>query len=680
MEEKPKHRSRKKKPFPVKTVAAMCVVLAAAAGAGAGYYIHEGKQYETVFFPQTIINGMDASEKTVEQMEELILAGVEDYALTLVERGGETEQITGAEIGLRSEFDGSLEQYLALQNPMEWWSQKDKVTEYQIDTMIVYDDKLLQEKIDSLAMFDPRQVREPEDAYLSDYISGEGYKVLDGDPGNVADKEKVAAAIADAVANLKPELVIEELDAYKKSAVASDDPELNRQADSLNKYVTMKVTYEFGDTQEILDGDTIVGWIITDDDGQVSVSKDGVTAYVKELASAYNTAYQPKHLKTTYGDVVEITKGSYGWRINQEEEADQLYDILLSGVSQSREPVYSQTAASHGETDYGNTYVEINLTAQHLFFYKDGKLVIESDFVSGNERRGDSTPAGAYSLTYKQRNAVLRGATYASPVAFWMPFNGNIGMHDATWRGSFGGSIYKTNGSHGCVNLPPAVAMTIYDNIEKGMPVLCYHLPGTESKNTTTGRSYGTAPAPAVSASQLAPAVTPPVETAPVQVPGEETQSPAESETAGASETGNQETGNQGTENQGTGPVGPGVSSGNQGPGAPGAGSGSGGPAGPGGDSGNGGSAGPAPGGSEGAAQPEPSGGGSEPAGAGAGQPPQTPDAGQGGESGAGSGGAPAPGPGSDGGGQGAGASDVGPAGPGQDSGSGSAGPAGPGM
>ncbi len=606
MEEKPKRRSRKKKPFPVKTVAAVCVALAAAAGAGAGYYIHEGKQYETVFFPQTMINGMDASEKTVEEMEELILSGVEDYALTIVKRGGETEQIRGADIGLHSEFDGSLEQYLALQDPMEWWSQKDRLTEYHIETMIIYDKNMLEEKIDSLVMFDPAQLREPEDAYLSDYISGEGYKVLDGDPGNVADKEKVALAIEEAVKNLKQELVLEDLDVYKKAAVTSADPELNQQADRLNKYATMTVTYQFGDTQEVLDGDSIVQWLVTDEDGQVSVSKEGVTAYVKELASTYNTAYQKKNLKTAYGDVVEITKGFYGWRINQEEEAEQLYEILLSGVSQSREPVYAQTAASHGENDYGNTYVEINLTAQHLFFYKDGQLVIESDFVSGNERRGNSTPAGAYSITYKQRNAVLRGTNYASPVAFWMPFNGGIGLHDANWRGSFGGSIYKTNGSHGCINLPPAVAMTIYENIEKGIPVLCYHLPGTESGSTTTGRSYGTAPAPAVSAADLAPAVEPPVETAPAELPPEAVESqPGENETAQSQETGGQE----------AGPVGPGVNVGPGGPAGPGEGNGPGGPAGPGADGGSGGPAGPGQdGGSQeaGSAAPEQGGGGQE--------------------------------------------------------------------
>ena len=99
-----------------------------------------------------------------------------------------------------------------------------------------------------------------------------------------------------------------------------------------------------------------------------------------------------------------------------------------------------------------------------------------------------------------------------------MPFNNGIGMHDAKWRSSFGGAIYKTGGSHGCINLPPSVAKTIFDNISAGTPVICYNLPGTE-KSTTSGTAK--------------PAETKPAETtAPAETPAPaETQAPAPAET-----------------------------------------------------------------------------------------------------------------------------------------------------
>ncbi len=131
----------------------------------------------------------------------------------------------------------------------------------------------------------------------------------------------------------------------------------------------------------------------------------------------------------------------------------------------------------------------MNLTAQHMFLYVDGNKVMESDFVSGNVARGFATPPGIFGIMYKQRDAVLRGPGYASPVRFWMPFNGGIGFHDANWRGQFGGSIYRTNGSHGCVNMPYEAAKTLFENIYTGMPVICYNLDGTGNQKSTS--AYG---------------------------------------------------------------------------------------------------------------------------------------------------------------------------------------------
>lgn len=105
--------------------------------------------------------------------------------------------------------------------------------------------------------------------------------------------------------------------------------------------------------------------------------------------------------------------------MNYQQEAKELAAQIETGESGERTPVYYQTAASYGAPVNGDTYVEINLTAQHLFFYKDGQLVMESDFVSGNSARGYDTPEGTYSITYKQRNATLVGENYETPVSYW---------------------------------------------------------------------------------------------------------------------------------------------------------------------------------------------------------------------------------------------------------------------
>lgn len=533
MKRKERARSRRKKTFPVAAAVIGTGAVCFLAVASAGVYIYKGQQYKHVFFPNTVINGINASGKSVEEVKALIASEIDGYVLTIEERDGETERIARDDIGLHSEFDGSLETLLEAQEPMKWWSLQKEEKTYEIETMVVYEEELLMEKIDTLRCFSEEWVKAPENAYLSDYVSGQGYAIVPETRGNMLVEETAVAGIVDAIHNLQPSVSFEELDAYEKAEITSTNEELVRVADSLNKQAGVMVTYQFGDKTEVLNGDTIHTWLSVNADKTIGLDRDAVAAYVKSLASKYNTAYQPKTLKTSYGKTVTIKKGFYGWRINQSEETDQLYNIIRSGESQTREPVYSQTAASHGANDYGDTYVEINLTAQRLFFYKDGKLLVEADFVSGNASKNYDTPAGAYPLTYKERNATLKGEDYATPVSYWMPFNGNIGMHDANWRSSFGGSIYKTSGSHGCVNLPPSAAKTIYENISAGMPVLCYHLEGTERSSSSAAVKETTAAAttvPETTALPETPAVpettTPPETPETSPVPEETTQAP----------------------------------------------------------------------------------------------------------------------------------------------------------
>lgn len=489
-------------------------ILLVAAG---GVYVGMSQKYKPRFFPNTQINGVDASGKTAAEVQELIAEGVNGYTLTIDERNNQTETIAGTDIKLHAEFDGSLEKMVAAQNPFAWlWHMKQE--EYTIGTMVAYDDAALESQIRNLSCLDPEKAVEPVNAKISEYVSGQGYSIEPEQEGTAVEAEKLTQAVTGAIENLQDHLSLEEADVYKKPTVLKDDASLAEQLDKMNKYAKMSVTYQFGDSTETLNGDQIHAWLIANADGSVSVDSSKVSEYVSEMAKAHNTSNKAKTLKTSYGSTIQVSGGTYGWKINQAAETEALAAIIASGESTTREPEYSQKAASHGANDYGDTYVEINLTGQHLFFYKEGKLVVESDFVSGNLAKGWGTPAGSYPLAYKQKNAVLKGENYRTPVNYWMPFNNGIGMHDAKWRSSFGGAIYKTGGSHGCINLPPSVAKTIFDNISAGTPVICYNLPGTE-KSTTSGTAK--------------PAETKPAETtAPAETPAPaETQAPAPAET-----------------------------------------------------------------------------------------------------------------------------------------------------
>ena len=462
----------KKRKWGLAAVAAVTVI--------AVIYIGFALFFESHFSFGTKIDGISVGGRSAAGVEKLIDQEIREYALALSGREGASGTIAGSSIALAPVFQGEVAGLLEEQKGYEWIVTLFQGKELELEKSVSFDGEALAEEIARLPFMNGEQ-RDPSDASYSEYDSEAGYTLVPADYGTKIDEEAFYQAVVDAVSGLDETLDLSEAHCYEEPAVGDDDEELLALIEDLNRYVQTVITYEFGEEKEVLDAATIHTWL-KDEDGKIAVDEEAVLDYVKGLAKEHNTAYRPKEFETSYGTTVTISNGFYGWKIDNAGEVEQILADLATGENITREPVYAQTANSHGENDYGDSYVEINLTAQHLFLYKDGNLVVESDFVSGNLSKGHATPTGAFGLTYKTTDAVLRGEDYVTPVKYWMPYAGDVGMHDATWRSSFGGNIYKTNGSHGCINLPRSAAKTIYETIEQGYPVLVYTLPGTESE------------------------------------------------------------------------------------------------------------------------------------------------------------------------------------------------------
>ena len=148
---------------------------------------------------------------------------------------------------------------------------------------------------------------------------------------------------------------------------------------------------------------------------------------------------------------------------------------LNGEVKMAKDDIFVPVLAADPEFQLGHglTYIDISIEKQRVILFENGRKVMESACVTGTPNRERATHYGSFRINYKQRNRILRGSQklYEAFVSYWMPFDGGIGLHDATWRGSFGGNIYKSNGSHGCINLPPAFAKQLYERVTVGMPV-----------------------------------------------------------------------------------------------------------------------------------------------------------------------------------------------------------------
>lgn len=433
------------------------------------------------FYVGTTINGIDVSKATQEDAEEAIQKLIEHYKLAINGRVDYEDVITGEEIGLVVAWDNLVGEFLDAQQGFDWIMKVWNPDTYEVPVVVAYDEEKLLAAIDKLACLDEANQVAPSDAKISDYNPEIGYEVISAVQGNTIDKEIMVNSVKACIPELITELDLEEIQCYLKPEL-EDESFFLTAVEQINKVLSTVITYEIGETTQILDKSIISEWVSFDEALEVCIDEEKVTEYVASLASQYNTCYTAKKFMTSYGQEVKISASYYGWKVDKSAEKEAILTELREGTVVTRDLNYSMTANSHDGPDYGNSYVEINLTAQHLFMYVDGELIVETDFVSGNISEGNGTPTGAYSLTYKKRDATLSGADYSSHVSYWMPFFNNYGMHDATWRSKFGASIYKRDGSHGCINLPPSAAKVIYENISKGFPVLVYELEGTQSE------------------------------------------------------------------------------------------------------------------------------------------------------------------------------------------------------
>lgn len=450
-----------------KWAAGVCILtLLAVYGIGCYYF-------SCHYYYGTVIDGTVCGCMTEEQVKREYALWNEQYELTVYGRSRISDVLRGKDAGVAVKPETGLQNILNCQRYLLWPVSFFEPHVYELTDIVQVDEERLREAAKNLALFDYKLIQRPMSAYLSDYYAPiKGYFIVPEVEGNHIRREDALAAIRDAFLNRETELSLEGDEWYYEPILRSDDARLVREAEQRNAYTNLVITYDMRGEEVVLDGDRIHEWL-TEENGSVKIDEEQVSAFIKELADTYNTRRGEWLFRTAKGELKTVRTGGYGWKLDEKAEQEALLAIFQHGNNARRNPKWKSKGSE--EVDVGSTYVEIDLGAQHLYLVKKGRVVLESDLVSGNVATGCTTPPGVFRLRYKTRNAVLRGADYASPVSYWMPFNRGIGLHDATWRSTFGGTIYKTNGSHGCINLPLNKAKEIYNFVETNMPVVCYY-------------------------------------------------------------------------------------------------------------------------------------------------------------------------------------------------------------
>ncbi len=433
------------------------------------------------------LDGANVAMKDADDVNETLSNQAQDYSLTISERGGVTESILGSSIGFNLQNGNQqIQNILESQNPFAWPASLFSSTDYSGKITYSYDEGLLNTAIWSLACMNNENAVQPQDAYIAFDQNQSKYIVVDSQSGTATDTNKVSQTLTDAVLHGITSVDLDASSCYLEPTITSDNPDLVQRCNLLDQYTPFALTYTFSDgSTEQLNGDQIFQWLTIADDGSYTVDEDALENWVNDFADRHNTVGSTRTFTSVDGNTYTVSGGTYGWSINKSKEIESIKNMLETKQSETREPYWKTQAVAHTtgtEPDWGNTYIEVNRSTQHIFYVKDGQLAFQADVVTGLPTPDKQTPAGVYSILEKMRDKTLTGEMttegvpeYETPVSYWMRVTwSGVGFHDASWQPYFGGTRYKSHGSHGCINMSLSDISSLYPMVDTGTPVVIH--------------------------------------------------------------------------------------------------------------------------------------------------------------------------------------------------------------
>lgn len=439
--------------------------------------------YNTRFYPGTLIEGIDCSGLTVDETHTLLEKQLMSRQVKIVSSKGVLllSLPLGELYSDQMPLAQRLEEIMANQQRCFLGFFIDSGDEYSLSWTDCAD---LLPIIDSAA--EGQDVTALDSALVE---TAEGWTITASADGSRPDSAACAQALADTLSagdNGQKEICVTVGGIVVPPAIKGDDDNLNQYLTAINRALAVEVTVDFG-----------AGLMHTLSYEQLRRVYD-----IKVDGEGVEITYMPDSLRTVADEIIEQlgadgTRRKYGVIDRDEYYYDESWD---KGFVLQRETLYSQLDAllSMGkdgtvvaEYDYttcfiqhydhpwvGDTYIEISIANQHMWYYVNGQLLVDTPVVTGCVADGDDTRKGVFYVKYLDERAFLSGGSTNRGggywVDYWMPFDGHIGLHDAQWVTEFGGDIYLENGSHGCVNTPLEAMKIIFENTERFCTVVVY--------------------------------------------------------------------------------------------------------------------------------------------------------------------------------------------------------------
>jgi hypothetical protein len=270
--------------------------------------------------------------------------------------------------------------------------------------------------------------------------------------------------------------------------VKEDSQVIKKEENKLQELLQRTVDYKVQGQVYSLKASELINTATVTKDLKVTIDPDDIKNKISEINSSQSTLNKNFQFKTHSGSVISVKGQGYGWALDEDKEAAQIQAAFekgettlsasaITGNGWSGEGYGYNTTTNNG---IGDTYAEVSIAEQKIWIYKNGKLVVTTNVVTGKHSTGEDTSKGVWYILYKRTPATLKGShvgsgSYEVEVQYWAPFtNSGQGFHDASWRSNWSSAAYLNAGSGGCVNTPSSVMKNVYNNLSTYEPVVIY--------------------------------------------------------------------------------------------------------------------------------------------------------------------------------------------------------------
>ena len=461
-------------------VAALCVV-----------YVAGALVFSRILYPDTVVLGVkDVSLMPTSSVADAVDEVMSELSVHVSGQGLDFD-VDAVDVDLRVHDRPTFVTHLGLgRNPWLWfvemWGEHELLPDGLDVAGVNLDADALRSRVDGFVSEFNEGAQAPTNASVVRDGDKPSFVISEESVGTMLDSDLVCERVMSSVRDYDRDARLDE-SCLLQPEVRSDDAELVSSKDTANHMVRCNIPL-LVDGSEVakVPSERIAEWVVFDGEG-VNVDVDAATAWFKgEFSKSYDTVGTQRNYTRPDGSEVEVPAGdgTYGWNVDGAELARQVAGQLVNVNDAAIEVPFHTRGAKfvRGGWDWPSRYVDVDLSAQHVWLYDGSEVVWESECVSGNTSNGHGTPSGVFFVEYKASPMVLVGADenhdgepdYRTPVDYWMPFYDGCGLHDATWRSSFGGSIYSSDGSHGCVNLPYGKAQELYGLLSEGDVVVVH--------------------------------------------------------------------------------------------------------------------------------------------------------------------------------------------------------------